>query len=132
MSGIARRSKTGHNYRRLAAFYPAKLQNRARRTYTRFIHAKRTGRDRQTAGVATNVSPDVTRLDPHSDDDDSAQRELDGTVLPTVCRVHKRFQLRDDNDGRRINPWRFIPSKSHLFSAGRARFLRRCKSAGYF
>jgi len=58
-----------------------------RRARSRFIHAKRNGRDRQTAGVVTNVSPDVMRLDPHGDDDDSVQCELDRQFYCTVCLV---------------------------------------------
>lgn len=72
---------------------------------TRFIHAKHTGRDRQTAGVATNVSLDVTQLDLHDDDDESMQCELDRQFYApsALRRAYKRFQLRD-NDRRSINP----------------------------
>lgn len=90
----------------LSFFTRQKLQNHASRsTGTWSTHAKHTGRDRQIAGVATNVSPDVTRLDPHGDDDDSGS-ELDGRFYASSAshRAHNRFQLRDDNDRRPINP----------------------------
>lgn len=137
--GLARGSETGHNYR-LVAFYTVKLQNRApRSTRTWSTRAKHTSRDRQIAGVATNVSPDVTRLDPHGDDDDSGQRsELDGRFHASSAshRAHNRFQLwRRQWQTANKSPGDLFPvncSPCRTPHRARTPLTHRCKSAGYF
>ena len=87
-----------------SSFLPGKITESHAKMHVR--DSRKTHRARQTSGMATNVSLDVTQLDLHGDDDESMQYEFDGQFYApsALRRAHKRFQLRDDNDKRSINP----------------------------